>query len=288
LPSRGNPELLARCVDSLLAKADNPNNIEILLKLDEDDLPNVECAYRMASFFRTPIGIVVTPQGNGYYDIHRFLNNLAVAARGDWLFVFNDDAVITTQGWDTVLADCAAPMCWHGCPGDVMMLSCDMVGKPNANDFFLLRRKTFQLLGHVCRSPGGDVWLSRLMGMIATHARIPIEVEHNRDPERVLRHQDPPVWAGPLLLSAQMLTLQLSDALRLLGHVQSYEAMAVWSRIPPEANNWGRWRSEAGAVAFHARVEGDAVAVFDWSGNVSTHCLANMGGEWTTQARGCK
>ncbi len=285
LPTRGSPELLTRCIDSLISKATDPRCLEILLKLDYDDQPNIACAQRLASNYSIRIGAVVTVRGSGYYDIHHYLNNLAVAAKGDWLFIFNDDATIVTQGWDDLLRDCGTPMCWHGCPADVMMLSCEMLGKPNANDFFLLRRKTAQLLGHVCRSPGGDVWLSRLLGILASHARIPIEVDHQRDPERQLRHQEPPAWVGPLMMSTQMLSLQMADALRLLGHIQSHEAQAVWATTSP-VEGWCRFRSETGGSAYYARVEGENATVFDWGGGVDIYRLADMGGEWLVQERG--
>ena len=45
LPTRGRPELMLKSVGSLLTTASNPDQIQILLKIDNDDKETYQEAY---------------------------------------------------------------------------------------------------------------------------------------------------------------------------------------------------------------------------------------------------
>lgn len=99
-PSRGRPELLARSLKSLLDTASDPQDVEVLVRIDTDDptsdrywLTLLDCGS-----FRMFAG-----ESFGYTGQHIYTNALAGAARGDWLMNWNDDALMLTEGWDEVV-----------------------------------------------------------------------------------------------------------------------------------------------------------------------------------------
>jgi hypothetical protein len=92
-PSRGNPGLLARSVESLRSTADQ---VEILIAADDDDPGTVSTAQQVAD------QAVVFPRF-GYDGLHRYYQELALLAQGGWLLVWNDDFTMLTKGWDTVI-----------------------------------------------------------------------------------------------------------------------------------------------------------------------------------------
>src|SRR5690606_16781424 len=49
------------------------------------------------------VKVFVGPRGRGYEDLHLMYNELASASQGTFLFLWNNDAIITTPGWDDML-----------------------------------------------------------------------------------------------------------------------------------------------------------------------------------------
>lgn len=97
-PSRGRPHLLRESVASLLRGAVDPRGVEVLVRFDDDD-PG-----RAAGESGLPDGCVrFAGPRLGYVRMHDYYNDLARAARGDWLLLWNDDAVMLTHGWDQIL-----------------------------------------------------------------------------------------------------------------------------------------------------------------------------------------
>lgn len=95
-PSRGNPELLARSVQSLRARAwAEP---EILIAADADDAATCRKALELT-------GRVHISERAGYDRLHEYYQALAAVATGDWLLVWNDDAVMMTDGWDARIGE---------------------------------------------------------------------------------------------------------------------------------------------------------------------------------------
>jgi hypothetical protein len=107
LPTRGRPDLLKRSVFSLLDTASNTDGIEILLAIDDDDpltidyvnnelvpeLNDRDVAMRAFTFKRL-----------GYLNLHLYVNHLARESMGEWMILWNDDAVMQTDNWDLEIA----------------------------------------------------------------------------------------------------------------------------------------------------------------------------------------
>jgi hypothetical protein len=92
LPTRGRPKEFNRAVDSLLTTAENPDSIQILAYVDDDDPKKSEY----------PITVIVGPR-YGYPRLYEAIGNYLIPrAKGDWLLLFNDDAHMMTKTWDTI------------------------------------------------------------------------------------------------------------------------------------------------------------------------------------------
>ncbi len=109
IPTRKRTTLLETSVRSLLDKASDPANIEIMIAYDDDD--DVSEQYfssdQWASMMRS-FGAryqVSKTQPWGYQSLHTYYNDLAAQCQGDWLLIWNDDAVMQTAGWDDHVKD---------------------------------------------------------------------------------------------------------------------------------------------------------------------------------------
>lgn len=296
IPSRGAPAGLGECVRSCVDNALDPSRVEFLVRLDDDD-PATDPAARKLSEELSPRGVVlrrvVGGRGRGYFDLHNYLNDLAGQARGDWLLVLNDDCVILTEHWDEWLRKAVVGGCWHPCPQDVMLLWCTAVspgGKETPADFFLLRRKTYEILGSMGKSPFADAWLRQVLSPLECAADFPaIRVRHDRDPLRPERADwsfIPHSHGNATLASVGACMGKLSDAMKVLAHVEGVEAALPWSGTPPPSG-WCRWRAGPEGTPVHAAVgEGGSALLFGRQ-NRAEHPLEELaaaGGLWQRRA----
>lgn len=165
LPTRGRPDKLSKSIDSLVSLCSDINNVEFILRVDNDDADTIQTAERIRGVVPN-FSVIKLPRGKGYCNIHRWLNGMANLASGDWLFVWNDDAVMKTEKWDYVLgSQLMNDDAWHGVT-DVCCLVPDMENDPGCTAFFFLRRKVVELLGRLSFIPHCDTWISGLMRSI--------------------------------------------------------------------------------------------------------------------------
>jgi hypothetical protein len=94
IPSRGHPDLLERSVRSLRSTASG--EIEIIVRMDLDDPATMNAAWGLDVY-------TVTGQPLGYEGLHEYYQEMAEAANGDWLMVWNDDDQMLTPGWDEII-----------------------------------------------------------------------------------------------------------------------------------------------------------------------------------------
>lgn len=99
LPSRRREALLRGSITSLVTLAAHPEQVEVLVAADPGD-PATQ-GFTIAA----PLAgrVLITPQRWGRGSLHEYYNWLAPHAAGQWLLIFNDDAVMETQGWDEVI-----------------------------------------------------------------------------------------------------------------------------------------------------------------------------------------
>ncbi len=97
IPSRGRPNGLCKALHSLTRSVTQILEIEILVRIDEDDQKSLDRAIDFESYPQTKVFI-------GKRKVLDDLNREMIRhAKGDWILFFNDDAEVIGSGWDTLL-----------------------------------------------------------------------------------------------------------------------------------------------------------------------------------------
>jgi hypothetical protein len=175
LPTRGRTDVLLKSLQSLVDKAANHSRIELILGIDEDDTETkayiekhiapwlkekqMECRANIFS----PLG---------YENLHTYVNTLATSAQGDWLFFWNDDALMISQDWDNVIDQYTGQFKLLG-PKD------NHNGHPYAI-LPIVPRDWFRLMDHLSMNAQNDAWLSHIAYMLDIFERIDVEILHDR------------------------------------------------------------------------------------------------------------
>lgn len=222
LPTRDRIKGLCTALDSLhsLAKV---KEVEYILKIDDDDKETLEVYNNLKSVI--PIKALISSQGNGYKDYHLWINEMCKMAKGDWLYMFNDDATMTCNNWDVYLyaMDFVPEATWHGCP-DVCMLITPTKERPESYEMAFLRKNVVDILGHYSLNPHCDNWMATVMCFISSAFRLePVVVTH---PEKGERQKQVPIYkeTGDLLNTPGQRREMVKDVLKLIDHVEKWQA----------------------------------------------------------------
>ena len=107
LPTRGRTDgALQDSIKSLLENATNPELIEVMLGVDDDDKESLDWVNNEAADFVKTWGCACKAkvfQPLGYEQLNVYVNLLCHSSTGNWLFLWNDDALMQTKGWDEVV-----------------------------------------------------------------------------------------------------------------------------------------------------------------------------------------
>lgn len=175
LPTRKRTQALVRSLNSLLASADDTSRIEVLIAYDQDDeesksfFENIWPAYLAQCQATSKIFVT---ERFGYTQLNRYVNLLAENASGDWLFFWNDDALMETDGWDTeVLKN-------EGYPG-LLRMPCSTMNHPFAL-FPVVSKNWLGLFGQLSPVSHSDWWIYNVTAPLGLVKNIPVTVYHDR------------------------------------------------------------------------------------------------------------
>jgi len=195
IPTRQRTEPLHENVARLLATADCPEEVELLIRADLDDPASVEAALGLDASNRH---VVVGPRYDGWRSNHRFFNELARVASGEWLFLYNDDASMLTAGWDTLIHQapprrllCPA-MIWKGRSERPHRF--EALGMLFENSEPILHRTLYEAMGHFALHCHADVYLEWLLRPIGLQVPVSIRILHAPTTSQDLRHTRPAAW----------------------------------------------------------------------------------------------
>jgi hypothetical protein len=174
LPTRGRTEALTRSVVSLINRVKDADKIEILVAFDNDDeigknhwvnevkpiLDNKKIHYSV--FSCNPIG---------YIRLNEYVNMLAKKAQGSWLMFWNDDAMMQTQNWDSII------MSYEG---QFKCLAVHTHREHPYSIFPIVPAEWLDLFGYLSPHQLSDAWISQVSYMLDIWQRIPVWVEHDR------------------------------------------------------------------------------------------------------------
>ena len=137
LPTRNNPGGLRRFFESILSTTARPEELEIILAIDDDDLVSQAVDHSGLNIKK-----IVVPHGSPMGGLNRACFNLA---SGKFIMLVNDDIVLRTSGWDDRIRSVIAEY-----PDEIVLIHVnDLLFREKLCTFPMLSRKACDYIG-VC------------------------------------------------------------------------------------------------------------------------------------------
>jgi len=174
LPTRGRTTTLTRSLIGLLEKANDLDSIQVLLGLDTDDAVGITHFQDEIQPKLDDMGVHYTAMSfepMGYSQLHDYVNTLAKNSSADWMFFWNDDAVMETQGWDTEIEKYT---------GEFKLLAVHTHNDHPYSIFPIVPRAWLDVIGHLSLHSMNDAWLSQNAYCVGIWERIEVNVLHDR------------------------------------------------------------------------------------------------------------
>jgi glycosyltransferase involved in cell wall biosynthesis len=174
IPTRKRPQRLKSSIKSLLDLAHDPSQLEILIAVDNDDKESMESIKQDIVPWLAEQGVGCTClefQRAGYANLHVYYNELAEWAHGRWLMIWNDDAVMKSQDWDSSI---------RSYDDDFCVLAFDTHNKHPYSIFPVIPRAWFQIVGHISNHQMIDAVISQMAYLLDVMIRTDIQVDHER------------------------------------------------------------------------------------------------------------
>jgi hypothetical protein len=165
LPSRGRSRSLLATVKGLLGLAADPGDVEVLIAADPDDQATLDLD--RDDSFPEAASIWTAPERFGYKRINEYFNALALLAAGEWLMLWNDDAIMLTPRWDEVIRGESPGVLWP---------TADYA--TNHNTFPVWPTAWTRHIGHVSLDQSSDMWVHDVGRAIGMERRIPVSIHH--------------------------------------------------------------------------------------------------------------
>jgi len=166
LPTRKRVSQLKKSMDSLLSNAKNPDKIQPLFGVDDDDIETLE--FLKTSNYKNQS--VLKFKRLGYENLHIYNNSLCAYAQGTWVMFFNDDAIMNTKHWDEIIE--------VEKNFNVLRVK-EQTGHPYSI-FPIFPWDWFRLLDHISLHGQNDAWISEIAYMLDIMKDVNIEVTHDR------------------------------------------------------------------------------------------------------------
>ena len=174
LPTRGRTAALDRSLIGLLEKAGDLDSIQVLLGLDNDDTVGIEHFQNELEPKLDAMGVHYTAMSfepMGYSRLHDYVNTLAHASSADWMFFWNDDAVMDSENWDLEIEKYT---------GQFKLLAVHTHNDHPYSIFPIVPREWLDLIGHLSLHSMNDAWLSQNAYCVDIYQRIDVHVTHDR------------------------------------------------------------------------------------------------------------
>lgn len=174
LPTRGRTDALSRSVKGLINRAVTPDRVQLMLGFDDDDVNGLEHFESDLRPWLDEKGISYTAMSFepvGYGRLNEYVNELAKNSSADWLFFWNDDALMETTGWDREIDK-------H--TGEFKILAVHTHRDHPYSIFPIVPRAWLDLLGYLSPHQISDAWLSQQAYCLDIMERIGVYVTHDR------------------------------------------------------------------------------------------------------------
>lgn len=174
LPSRGRTHALTESVTSIVSQANDISRIQILFGFDTDDTVGLEHFEGVIQPFLDDHDVCYEAQAfesMGYAGLNRYYNHLAQQARADWIFVWNDDAVMDSKDWDLEI---------QKYNDQFKLLKVHTHNDHPYSIFPIVPCAWFDLFGHLSRHQMIDAELSQMAFVLDLMQVVDIWVTHNQ------------------------------------------------------------------------------------------------------------
>jgi len=174
LPTRGRTEALDRSLIGLLEQAADLSSIQVLLGLDTDDAVGIAHFQNDLQPKLDTMGVdytAMTFKPMGYGRLNEYINELAKNSSADWMFFWNDDALMETPEWDNKITE-------H--TGEFKLLAVHTHHDHPYSIFPIVPKAWLDVVGHLSLHSMTDAWLSQIAYCIDVWERIEVNVLHDR------------------------------------------------------------------------------------------------------------
>lgn len=174
LPTRGRTEALTRSVKSLFNRAVNKSQIKLMLGFDSDDQIGIQGFQNDLEPWLEEQNIDYTAmvfEPLGYGRLNEYINAMAREHTADWMFFWNDDALMETTGWDRIITE-------H--TGKFKLLAVHTHKDHPYSIFPIVPMAWLDTLGYLSPHSLTDAWLSQVAYQLDIWERIEVYVTHDR------------------------------------------------------------------------------------------------------------
>jgi len=177
LATRDRPEMLEASIDSLMINVSDSENVEILLGIDDDDKKTLEFVQtdefqnKMQDEYNVDVQAVLFER-MGYKNLHQYMNQLWGQANGEWLMLWNDDAIMETKDWDLEIGKF---------DDEFALLKFNQTNHMHPYALFpVIPTDWCRLIGHFSLNSQNDAWLNLIAKPLGIIRNIPVDVMHDR------------------------------------------------------------------------------------------------------------
>lgn len=174
LPTRGRTEALSRSVISLINRCVMLDRVQILFGFDSDDEPGKTHFAEKLQPWLEEKGVHYTAmefEPLGYGRLNEYVNALGAASSADWMFFWNDDAIMESTGWDREIVA-------H--TGKFKLLAVHTHRDHPYSIFPIVPRAWMDQLGYLSPHSLTDAWTSQVAYKLDIWERIRVYVTHDR------------------------------------------------------------------------------------------------------------
>ena len=157
VPTRERTHQLLKSCISIEKNTTEKNIYEILICADEDDIQTIQWVYKNKKRFNLKL---IKTKRYGYDRLEEYCNKAAKRSSGNWLWLWNDDAILISKNWHKILRKYDKKF---------LLINPHSVHY-NKNTRFtslystfpILPRKWFEILGTLSKWNLNDVYVSKL------------------------------------------------------------------------------------------------------------------------------
>ena len=177
LATRQRTKLLDKSIDSLLSNVNNTDNVEIMLGIDNDDQETLDFVQsedfqnKMQVEYNVDVQAVLFDR-LGYKNLHQYMNQLWAQASGEWLMLWNDDAIMETKDWDLEIGKF---------DNEFALLKFNQTNHKHPYALFpVIPTDWCRLIGTFSMNAQNDAWLNLIAKPLNIIKDIPVDVFHDR------------------------------------------------------------------------------------------------------------